>query len=804
MSHAVTDERAASRSRLSRTVSATSLRGSRDTGSPLVVLLDLVLVIGLGLVAAWPFGDAWAGQRWLVAVGGGLVLGALVALAGHLLRLGPWATALLLALGYLVAGPGLAVPDAATSGIGPNATAIRQLLHGAVESWRDSLTAPVPLADTEGLLVVPLICGLVAGLLAGVFLWRSRWPALAGVAIAGLFVAAAAFGDIDAQHVVLRGLVLAIALVVWLRMRALRHIKARWGRRVLMTAVVVGIAAGAAGIATPGLTANAERHVLRDYVEPPFNPQDYPSPLSKYRSYVNSDTAKNKQMFSVKGLTKGSLVRLATMDYYDGIVWNVAGGPDSASDSGTFRRLRSDATADSDATEVEITVLDTDYHDPWVPTIGDTETIEVEGDPAATAGLVYNSETGTMANPRLVAPGSTFLLHSDVTEQPKAETIAQTEADHSVDLPDPKMVPEELVNRVKQWQGNDEFAGGTEGAWLQFLTAAFKNKGFFSDGDGNVPAGHGYSRIQLLTKLNTQPIGDDEQYAAAMALAAQSMRGLPARVVIGFRTPSDSTTSEVTVQGKDMAAWVEVKLDDVGWVAFDPTPPDQQILQRPKEDPNDDPQPQVLQPPQTPGEPKEAGANLQQGDDKKSKFDLWALVGDALAVAVTAGKVALITSPLWGILLIKRIRRRRRRKAADPTARLSGGWKEVADRARDLGLKLPYSNTRAENGQLLAERFSSDTSAVLAARADEHVFGPVAPTDDEVRAYWTDVRAEVRRMRRSQPLWRRPLAWFSPASIPWADVRRRLAARRRRLSGWISRPFARMLAPLSLRTRGNR
>lgn len=766
----------------SRTVSATAVRGTRDTGSPLVVTLDLVLIVAVGAVAAWPFGDAYGGDRWLLASVGGLLLGALVALAGHLLRLGPWPVALLLGLAYLVAGPGLAVPDVATGGVGPNTVAVKQLLLGAVESWRDSLTAPVPLGTAGAVLVVPFASALVAGALAGVLLWRSRWPAAAGLVLVALFGCAAAFGDVNAPHALQRGLLLVIALVVWLRLRSLRHVQTRWLRRTALTGAVVAVAAAGALLAVPSLTASAERHVLRDHVEPPFDPQDYPSPLSKYRKYVSTDVAKNKEMFEVQGLPKGAHVRLATMDYFDGIVWNVAGGVQSPSDSGTFRRLRSDAKASEEAEEVRITVLDDDYHDPWVPTIGATETVEIEGDPdAALSQLVYNRDTGTMASTVPVQPQTTYVLRAEVTPQPAREAIAKVEADHSVVLPEPALVPEELVSRVKQWQGNDEFTGGTEGAWLLFLADAFKNKGFFSDGDGNVPAGHGYSRLQLLTRLNTQPVGNDEQYAAAMALAAQAMRDLPARVVIGFRTPGDSMLTPVTVVGKDMAAWVEVKVDDLGWVAFDPTPPDQQILQKPKEEPNDEPQPQVLQPPQVPGEPKEAGANLQQGDGKKSRFDLWDLVGDVAAVAVTVGKVGLVTSPLWGILLIKLLRRRRRRRAADPVTRLSGAWKEVADRARDLGVRLPYSNTRYENGALLESQFGTQDPILLAARADEHVFGPGRPTDEEVKAYWADVRTALKRMRKSRPWWRRPLAWFSPASIPWGRVREGAVARFRRI-----------------------
>lgn len=754
---------------------------------------DVVLLLIAGMLAAWPFGDAWAGHRWLVVVFVGLLLGTLVALAGHLLRLGPWATAALLALGYLVFGPMLAVPDLAANGIGPNATAVRALWEGAVESWRDALTAPVPLGTAGAVLVVPLICSLLAGVGAGTFLWRSRWPGGAALVLSGLFVAAAAYGDVAAEHVLLRGFALAALLLVWLRMRAMRQVQARWGRRALLAGVVVALAGGVAFAATPALTADSQRQVLRDHVDPPFDPQDYPSPLSKFRKYVNSEAAKAEQLFAVRGLPKGSLVRLATMDFYDGIVWNVAGGADSASDSGTFRRLRSDAQASSQAQPVSITVLQQNYQDPWIPTIGDTDKVRILGRPGdAEEDLVYNRQTGTLASTSPVPAQTTFELDARITPQPTREQIEAAAVDGGVRTPAPAMVPDELTARVREWQGANDFPGGAAGSWLNFLSAAFKGKGFFSDGDGNVPAGHGYSRLALLTRLNTQPLGNDEQYAAAMALATQAMRQYPARVVVGFRTPDDSANAVVTVQGRDMAAWTEVKLDGLGWVAFDPTPPDQQILQRPREDPNDDPQPQVLQPPQPPGEPKEAGANLQTGEGgKKNPFDLWALVGDIVTVALKVGLGLLLTLPLWGILVYKAVRRRRRRKASDPTDRLSGGWRELTDRARDLGVRLPHSNTRQENGRLLADAFPEGGSVALAARADASVFGPAAPDDAEVAAYWADVRTAAKRMPRSASWWRRPWARLSWASVPWEQLRQRRKLRWQRRAAWVRGATAR-------------
>jgi hypothetical protein len=55
---------------------------------------------------------------------------------------------------------------------------------------------------------------------------------------------------------------------------------------------------------------------------PPFDITDYPSPLQSFRGYVRDDA--DKTLFTVTGLPKDGRVRLATMDAYDGIVYNVS------------------------------------------------------------------------------------------------------------------------------------------------------------------------------------------------------------------------------------------------------------------------------------------------------------------------------------------------------------------------------------------------------------------------------------------------------------------------------------------------
>ena len=182
-----------------------------------------------------------------------------------------------------------------------------------------------------------------------------------------------------------------------------------------------------------------------------------------------------------------------------------------------------------------------------------------------------------------------------------------------------------------------------------------------------------------------------------------------------------------------------------------------------------------------PREPDSVDSTPPESAGKNLSDQIWDIIWMILGIVWTLLKIIVLLSPIWGLLLAKRIRRKRRRKAEDPIDRMSGGWREVTDRARDLGTRLPRSQTRYESSVVLAERFPGAELPPLATVADRHVFGPVAPTQDEVDAYWADVESALRRMRKAVPWWRRPLAWLSPASIPWRSVRDGTVARGRGL-----------------------
>ena len=133
------------------------------------------------------------------------------------------------------------------------------------------------------------------------------------------------------------------------------------------------------------------------------------------------------------------------------------------------------------------------------------------------------------------------------------------------------------------------------------------------------------------------------------------------------------------------------------------------------------------------------------------------------------------------MLLFKFLRRRRRRKVGDATLRLTGAWRELADRMRDLGVRPAPGATRRESAYAAAGRYDAVPVVTLAHTADRHVYGEGEPTHDEARAYWADVDTALKRIRKATPWWRRIAARFSLASVPWRAGLDRFRARLRRL-----------------------
>jgi len=308
---------------------------------------------------------------------------------------------------------------------------------------------------------------------------------------------------------------------------------------------------------------------------------------------------------------------------------------------------------------------------------------------------------------------------------------------------------------------------------VRALQTMLAEGGFFSHGlEGEVlsRAGHGAERISTLLGSD-QMVGDDEQFAVALALMARQS-GIPARVVMGFYPDKDSKYEEGkpwTVLGSDVHAWIEVRFKGYGWVPVEAVPEEKpQIQPEPKSE--QVPKPPVLQDPEPPEEPDKAKAGSVEDDEKdEAENDLfdWGLLGVILlAVGIP---LLLIAGPIVAILAYKARRRALRRSADQLADRISGGWHEVVDVVTDLGTAVPRGATRRESAGVIAGVHQVPSTLMLAHRADATVFGREEPTQTDVEAFWVEVDELVGGLRSTVSTRRRVRAALSLRSV-WARI----------------------------------
>ncbi|MGN8245120.1 transglutaminaseTgpA domain-containing protein [Cellulomonas soli] len=737
--------------------------------TPARLTIDLVCLLGALLLALSPLLPVYGGTAAVPALVGGVLLGAAVSVVGGARGWSaPTVVSWLLGV-FVVTGGALAAPATTIGGVVPTAATVTGLARGAASSWKQVLTLQPPIGTGGTLLVAAFLLALVGSATATALTVRARRPGVAASAAVVPVLAGAAAALLGTREPVVdpvvAGVVPAVLLLGWVSWRV-GALRARRGAAL----AVVTVAAVAGGVlAGPVIVGDTPRFVLRDEITPPFDPRDFPSPLSAYRRYVQLD--EDAVLFSVDGLPEGARVRLATMDAYDGVVWNVA-GDGSAADSGEFRRVGAQIDSSAQGQEAQVTVEVGALSGVWLPTVGQATSVRI-ADAEATAGLRYNDATGAAVLTGGLQQGLRYTLDVVVPPVPTDEEIGSASA-ADVTLPAPQAVPEVVVTTAQDVARE----AGSPVQIARVLADWLSQEGFYSDGSDHLSlSGHGADR--MLTLLDgAAMIGDGEQYASAMALMAREM-GLPARVVLGFVPPAGEGEGPVDVTGADVQAWVEIAFTGYGWVPFDATPPPEQTPQEDLEEQPTDPDPQVVQPPPPPPEavtPPDEDTEQPQADEPARDEDGASTWLRVLRVTGMVGvPLLLLASPFLLVLVLKARRRLRRRRRPDPVSRVAGGWDEVLDAARDLRRPpRPLATRREAAGELAGAFGGADAqgAAVVAASvgalarsADRAVFAPGAPSAEQVAAYWTDVEAAVTAMHRAVPWRHRVRARVSTVSL---------------------------------------
>ena len=205
-----------------------------------------------------------------------------------------------------------------------------------------------------------------------------------------------------------------------------------------------------------------------------------------------------------------------------------------------------------------------------------------------------------------------------------------------------------------------------------------------------------------------------EQFSTGMAVMARAL-GIPSRVVLGF-TPGDvGADGLITVRQRNAHAWIELWIDNHGWVRFDPTPradginpstasdlgfaPDEYAIPiAPLQTVSD---PRVDQPGEADAVPlfgpdqlplDEFLNQLDQteggsGAETRGTFSLdvpqWVAFIPGLAILFSL-------APLWKLV------RRKRRLARLRQGSVEAAWSEIVDRLRDLDEPLSTGSTPLE------------------------------------------------------------------------------------------------------------
>ncbi|RYB93322.1 transglutaminase domain-containing protein [Nocardioides oleivorans] len=746
--------------------------------------IDIAFTLALVGIALSAFGSSFTGSAYLV-VG---MLGAVIAVAvTHVTRAAGWpiisAVVICLVVFFLLGGP-LCLRSLGDTSVLPGPSTLSRVADQAIFGWKDLLTTLPPIDGDGPLLVLPWMSGMVAGIVGlGLAHLSVRRPWLSALLpVAGLTVVlsgAIVLGVRHPQSLLLQGSVFAGVALAWLAVRARRASASVQGGSTSYVRGVGAVAmlALAAALAFPASAVFArddrERLVARNWVEPPFDIGQYASPLAGFRKYIDlkgrTDEANvyDKALFEIEGVAPGTLVRFAAMDRYDGMVWGATDDalPGPADDS--FQRVSSTIDNPVAGKEVDVSItLDEGYDGVWLPTVGALQSMTFEtGDARAKAEVFrYNLATSTAVVPSGLQPGDRYTF---TAIEPDTELTPETVA--SADVTGLPASAAFIQGPTEKWT---ESAGSSPMARVLAAADHLRTEGKYSDGIGRAQrvyvAGHSVWRLSDEFVNAPQIVGNDEQYAATMALIANAI-GVPARVVLGATVPEDGT-----VTGKDVSAWVELRAADGSWKTLptsafmSTTPPADQVPET--NTPMSGtviPPPNPIPPPSDAGEQSDADLKERRATRKDADEEeglIAGLPGWIGAVLTYVGAPLLLIALLLGaVVALKAVRRHRRRSADSPSARFVGAWRELVDHARDLGQVVPLGPTVTRREQSVG--IVSDGAGALARRADSFVFGPSVPEAAAATTYWASVDAERRAMSQGVRRRQRVLAAISLRSL---------------------------------------
>lgn len=713
--------------------------------------LDAAAVTVLTVATLASLWTTFTGYDWMIAGGAGLAIGLGWAYLFWSLRLNFMLVALTIFIPYVLTAGGIALRRWGLFLGFPDARSVELVVKGSYSGWTQLLET-VPLVDSRGtVMLVPFALGMACGALGGglaVHSRRAAWPVVVFVA---LLVLVLFLGTPVPLAVAAQGLGFGVVALWWIGHRTARNQTGRGGRESQRrvgwgrTAAAAAVVAVAAGVVAPLAASSSDRPrwVLREVITP-IDSEPVTTPLTVFRSFRpghDADFAR-EPVFAVSGVEPGTTLRIAVLDGYDGERWYARRDASEHDFRDRFLRVSSriDNPSRGKLVNTKVSVV-APWRLDWLPIVGRVQSFEFMADRESYQRdqIRYNRSTNTALMLGGVLMGDEYTMETKVASERLAATMnpwpepdAQLQQEAAfLDLP-------ARAWSVGQKRPMDQ---------LFQIAAKLRERGRYSDGDPGWQArftdGHDAEKLMEGFLAAPQMVGNDEQYAAAMALLANRI-GIPARVVVGASVGKDGN-----VRGRDIGAWVEVRIADGSWRTLPtatfmshrpPTPTDPQLppIKIPKPPRPDKEQQQQEQ------QQKEEEEQRQREEEREQSgpSPLWLLL---LAPPLLVGAVPTL-----------KVLRRRRRLSGEPGELALGGWAEIVDTAADLGLRLPV-RPRPDQARALA------VDVRLARMADVASFTDQKPTLDA--GYRAAVLGTRKQLAEGAPGWRRLLAPVNPVSL---------------------------------------
>ncbi|TWP52510.1 DUF4129 domain-containing protein [Lentzea tibetensis] len=684
---------------------------------PAVALAEVVLALVASAAGALVYRGFFATLGHLPVLGLACLVGGVTAGVAALCRWRALATPLLAVAGLALVTVYGVFGDTVRYGL-PTSRTGAAVLDGALHGWNRMLTVAVPADPWGELLVAPVLVVWAAAFSAVAIVLRTRnvlaplVPPLLAFLFALLVVGNQAGGHATATVVFLTA---ALSLIAIRAHRGTGGDAVRIDRQrslpvaALVTAglmVAVSALFGIVGGQVLPLASGQHRFDPRDVLAPPITSTDTLTPLATLKSQLIEDPPRT--LFTVRidrdaadGVDR---VRTAALDVFDGTTWTSAD---------TYRVAGSHLSVDPALTRsrpVTARVELQELSGPHLPVLGWPSRLAAGGDSAGRLGFDPSSGVVVSATPSLY--GLSYDLTGEVSSRDEGLPLAlpSTKAPEDARARElPAGMPEPLREEAQRAAG----AGSTPYDRLTALEDRLGSQSYELDR----PPGHSYAAItRLLTDRDTGT-GYAEQHAAAFTVLARAW-GYPARVAVGYRL-RDYQDGAFPVTTADAHAWPEVHFADYGWVAFEPTTPDNE---RPPPRPSG--VPQVVPPRPTPSTtvlavaPPASAEPAGPGDGPGLD---WNTVLRSSALVLPAS-LLLVVLGCGGITFVKAHRRRRRRLDPGHAAQVLGAWHELTDRLTERGITPPVSLTFHEVAQhvrlgLGAAAHSVEASAALATTA---------------------------------------------------------------------------------------